>query len=71
MTIIPKYTVEDVGQRQRFTQQGRKVSFFDISITTDLGATGTLRIASKDYDKTKVKELLDEFAEKLNLPFDL
>jgi len=65
------YTVEDVAQRQRFTQQGRKVSSFDISITTELGASGTLRIAAKDYDKTRVKGLLDEFANELDMPFGL
>ena len=68
---MAEYTVEDVAQRQRFTQQGRKVSFYDVSIVTELGSTGTLRIAAKDYDKTKVKGLLDEFAEKLDLPFGL
>jgi len=68
---VGTYTVEDVAQRQRFTQQGRKVSFYDVSITTDLGASGTLRIASKDYDKTTVKQLLDEFASELDMPFEL
>ncbi len=66
-----EYTVEDVAQRQRFTQQGRKVSFYDVSITTDLGASGTLRIAAKDYDKTKVKQFLDQFASELDMPFGL
>lgn len=65
------YEVTDVKQRERFTAGGSKVTYYDLTILTESGATGTLRIASKDYSKETVKAKLDEFAADLEMPFSL
>ena len=65
------YKVTDVRQRVRFTAGGAKVNYYDLTIETEEGATGTLRIDEKDYDKTTVKQRLDEFAAELDMPFKL
>lgn len=65
------YTVTDVGERERYSAQGRRVLYYDISIITDLGASGTLRVEAKDYEKEATKKLLSEFRDKLNIAFEL
>jgi len=65
------YKVTDVKQRERFTSGGSKVSYYDISVVTDQGATGTLRIDTKDYNPVTVKQLLEEFVAGLDMPFGL
>ena len=65
------YTVTDVAERRRFTAGGNEQLFYDIHIITERGATGSIRIPAADYEKEKVKKLLDELAEKLELPFGL
>jgi len=70
--IMPvKYTVTDVNERRRFTAAGQETLAYDIHITTERGATGSIRIPAADYEKEKVKKLLDELAEKLEFPFGL
>lgn len=64
-----KYTVTDVNQRRRFTRAGKEDLFYDIHIVTERGSTGSIRIPAADYEKEKVKKLLDELAEKLEFPF--
>lgn len=66
-----EYKVLDVNQRQRYTPGGTKVAFYDISVQTARGSTGTLRIDTADYNPAKVKQLLDEFAETLDFPFTM
>jgi len=65
------YTVTDVKQRTRFTAGGGRVSYYDITVTTEQGATGTLRIVSKDYSPETVTERLSDFVKDLNMPFEL
>lgn len=66
-----KYTVTDVNQRKRFTPGGKQVTYYDIYILTERGATGSLRVVAADYDIEKVRPLLDGLAEKLDMPFEL
>lgn len=66
-----KYTVTDVNERRRFTGAGGETLAFDIHIQTERGATGSIRIPVADYEKEKVKELLDALAERLEMPFGL
>lgn len=65
-----KYTVTDVGERRRFTAAGKETLSYDIHIMTERGATGSVRIPVADYEKEKVKALLDELAAKLEMPFE-
>lgn len=69
---MPKgYTVTDVNERQRFTAGGGQQTLFDIHILTDRGATGSVRVPAADYEKEKVKAILDALAAKLDLAFTL
>jgi len=65
------YKVTDVVQRERFTAGGKRVSYYDVTIETPRGSTGTKRIAASEYSKDKLKGLLDEFAAMLDLPYTL
>lgn len=66
-----KYTVTDVNERRRFTKAGGETLAYDIHIQTERGSTGSIRIPVGDYEKEKVKELLDVLAEQLDMPFEL
>jgi len=66
-----KYTVTDVNERRRFTAAGGETLAFDIHIQTERGATGSVRIPVAEYEKEKVKAILDNLAEKLDMPFGL
>lgn len=63
------YEVTDVFQRDRFTTGGKKVTYYDVGIVTERGASGTLRIKAVDYEPQTIKQKLDEFAKKLDTPF--
>ena len=65
------YMVTDVGERERYSAQGRRVLYYDVSIVTDSGATGTLRIPAKEYTIEKAQKLLDEFRAKLDIAFEV
>ena len=65
------YKVTDVNERKRFTAGGREQTFYDVTILTDRGATGTVRIPAAEYEKEKVKEVLADLAAKLDMPFEL
>jgi len=69
--MAAKYTVTDVQQRQRFTPGGQKVSYYDVYITTAHGASGTLRVDAKDYDKKTLPGLLDGLADTLDMAFTI
>ena len=66
-----KYTVTDVNERRRFTAAGGETLSFDIHIQTERGSTGSVRIPAAEYEKEKVKTILDALAEKLDMPFEL
>ena len=65
------YEVTDVHQRERFTPGGARVSYYDVTIVTTKGATGTLRLKADDYNKAELPQKLKEYVEKLNLAFTL
>lgn len=65
------YKVTDVNERKRFTAGGREQTFYDVTILTDRGATGTIRIPAAEYKKEEVEKLLDQLAGKLDMPFEL
>ena len=65
------YTVTDVAERRRFTPQGREVVYVDIAITTDRGATGSVRIPRSEYNPEQVKVLLAKLAADLDMPYEL
>jgi len=65
------YTVTDVAERRRYTAGGREVTYYDVTIETVKGATGSVRIATADYTPENVKVALDELADRLDLPFGL
>lgn len=69
MTV--KYTVTDVNERRRFTKAGGETLSFDIHIQTERGSTGSIRIPAAEYEKDKVKTILDVLAEKLDMPFEI
>ena len=69
MTV--KYTVTDVNERRRFTAAGGETLEYDIHITTERGATGSIRIPVSAYEKEAVKKLLDGLADQLDMPFGL
>ena len=64
-----KYTVTDVNQRRRFTRAGKEVLTYDIHILTERGSTGSIRIPASDYEKEKVKTILQKLADILEMPF--
>lgn len=69
--MVVKYTVTDVNERRRFTSAGGEALSFDIHIQTERGSTGSVRIPASEYEKEKVKTILDALAERLEMPFEL
>ena len=69
--MADKYQVTDVNERRRFTRAGKETLEFTIHIETVKGATGSIRVPVADYETEKVKELLSELQEKLDMPFEL
>jgi len=65
------YTVTDVAERTRFTPQGREMTYVDIAITTDRGATGSIRVPRSEYVPEKVKAALAKLAAELDMPYEL
>ena len=69
--MAENYVVTDVNERRRFSPAGKDMLYFDIHIRTERGSTGSIRIPEVDYKKEKVKELLADLANSLNMPFTL
>lgn len=69
--MAEKYEVTDVKQITRYTTGGSEIQCYDIHIRTNLGATGYLRLKEVEYTSEKVAKKLEEFADKLNLAFNL
>jgi len=65
------YTVTDVMERKRFTGGGREITYYDISIVTDKGGTGTLRVRDAEYEKKAVAVKLEELRAKIDQAFEL
>lgn len=66
-----KYTVTDVDERRRFSTGGKQITFYDIQIRTARGSTGSVQIDQADYEKEKVRSILDALYERLEMPFAL
>lgn len=69
--MADKYVVTDVNERRRFSPAGKEMLYFDVHIRTQRGSTGSIRIPSVDYAAEKVKQLLDDLATSLDMPFAL
>ena len=69
--MAENYVVTDVNERRRFSPAGKDMLYFDVHIRTERGSTGSIRIASADYKAEKVKELLSDLADQLDMPFAL
>lgn len=65
------YEVESVRQVVRFTGAGQEIKLYDIHIITKYGATGYIRVPESQYDPETIKQKLNEFADTLNIPFEL
>ena len=69
--MAENYVVTDVNERRRFSPAGKDMLYFDVHIRTKRGSTGSIRIPEVEYEAEKVKELLSELANSLDMPFDL
>lgn len=69
--MADKYEVTDVNERRRFTPAGREQTLYHITIRTERGSTGSIRIPVAEYDKEKVEKALNELADMLDMPFGL
>jgi len=66
-----KYDVLSVDKRQRFGPAGKRATIFIVHIRTARGSTGSIEIAEADFETEKVRVVLDELCEKLEMPFGL
>lgn len=63
------YRVTDTRENQTLTQAGNSVTSYRVWIVTDQGATGTVDVAKKDWNETKLPAILEKRAEELDLAF--
>jgi hypothetical protein len=68
---MPAYEIVSSQQVQAMTKAGTTQTFYRVSIRTERGSTGDLDVAERDWNAEKLRELLDVFAEKLDLAFML
>ena len=68
---MPKYTVVESRQMQTLGPTGNSVSQYRVWIKTERGSTGSIDVVLADWDKTKLQAILGEFAEQLDLAFNL
>jgi hypothetical protein len=68
---MTSYTIESNQQITQMGRGNRMVTTYEVAIRTANGSTGTLIIAEKDYNADTLKSLLDDFADKLDLPYTL
>ena len=65
------YKVTDVIQQDRYSPAGRLVTFYRVSIETDLGARGSIRIPAAEYSKETLGKVLEDLRDTLNLPYEV
>jgi len=65
----PQYEVLSSQQFQQMTRGGTFRTVYRVSIRTVNGSTGEIDIQEKDWNADRIRELLDEFAATLDLPF--
>ena len=68
---MPKYKVTDSRQIQTLGPSGVSVSQYRVWIQTERGSTGSIDVVLADWDKTKLQAILTEFADELDLAFNL
>ena len=68
---MPNYTVLDSRQIQRLTPAGGNQSVYRVWIQTSRGSTGNIDISVDDWTAEKLRPILEEFANTLDLPFTL
>lgn len=61
------YEVTDTRKIDHLSQAGRALTSYQISVTTNRGATGTVTIKEADYKKEKLPGILQDFADLLDL----
>ena len=69
--MAENYVVTDVNERRRFSPAGKDMLYFDVHIKTKRGSTGSIRMPEVEYKAEKVKELLADLADQLDMPFAL
>lgn len=63
------YTVTDVSQIERMTPGGGKQIIYKVHYVTGRGSTGTVEVSPDDWDTERLREILAEEAERLDLPY--
>jgi len=65
------YKVTDVIQQDRYSPAGRLVTFYRVSIETDRGARGSIRIPAAEYSAETLPDILADLRDTLNLPYEV
>lgn len=65
------YKVVDVSQGIRRLTGGQRQLAYTITIVTERGSRGSVRIRAQQYDKESVRKELQALAESLDLPYQL
>jgi len=65
------YKTTDTQQIKSMTQAGGTVTSYRVFVVTDRGATGQVDVPLDKWNAKDLKQILDEFAETLDLAFTL
>ena len=63
------YRVTDSQKIQSITPAGNPYSFYRVWVVTDRGASGYIDIPSEQWKKEELHQVLQEFADELDLAF--
>ncbi len=66
---MPTYRVTDTRQVQTLTQAGTMREVYRVWVVTEKGATGSADVAPSEWNETRLPEVLEDLANKLDLAF--
>lgn len=66
-----KYTVVESRQIQSLSPTGASREAYRVWLRTEKGATGSIDVEPEDWTAEKLKPVLDQFAERLDLAFSI
>jgi len=65
------YKVTDTRQIQSVTPAGTPRQQYRVWITTDHGASGSIDVSGEDWEAERLREILTEFADRLDLAYTI
>ena len=68
---MPHYRVTDTRQVQTLTQAGTMREVYRVWIVTEKGSSGSVDVAPSEWNETRLPEVLENLAVKLDLAFEV